>query len=203
MFLKFFKIGQTTTYTSIDSILLEEGEQDVFPIESAHALTPPGFLPHQLNLKVGAMVILVRNLNIKQGLCNGTRLIVTNCQQNYIAAVILHGKFAGIEVLIPQIFHESNEHESIRMRRLQIPVRLAFAMTINKSQGQTFDRIGIMLPESVFSHGQLYVAFSRVRSYDSVKVYVKDIPAGHNRQGRIAGRVGTYTKNIVYRSVFQ
>ncbi|EFN63255.1 hypothetical protein EAG_16042, partial [Camponotus floridanus] len=61
-------------------------------------------------------------------------------------------------------------------RRRQFPVKLAFAMTINKSQGQTFDKIAIDLRKDIFSHffpGQLYVAFSvcRVRSWDSLKVY--------------------------------
>jgi len=47
-------------------------------------------------------------------------------------------------------------------------------MTIKKSQGQTFDKIAIDLRKDIFSHGQLYVAFSRVRSWDSLKVYLKD-----------------------------
>jgi ATP-dependent DNA helicase PIF1 len=47
-------------------------------------------------------------------------------------------------------------------------------MTINKSQGQTFDQVGIYLPEPVFSHGQLYVAFSRATSKEGVKVVVKE-----------------------------
>ncbi|UYV68085.1 hypothetical protein LAZ67_5003007 [Cordylochernes scorpioides] len=53
---------------------------------------------------------------------------------------------------------------------LTFPLRLAFAMTINKAQGQTFDRVGLLLQEPVFMHGQLYVAFSRVRTFDSIRV---------------------------------
>ena len=45
-------------------------------------------------------------------------------------------------------------------------------MTINKSQGQTCDKVGIFLPEPVFSHGQLYVAFSRARTINDVTVSI-------------------------------
>jgi len=47
------------------------------------------------------------------------------------------------------------------LRRRQFPVRPAFAMTINKAQGQTMQRVGVLLDEPVFSHAQLYVASSR------------------------------------------
>ena len=59
------------------------------------------------------------------------------------------------------------------MKRIQFPVRLAFVMTINKAQGQTFNRVGIYLPHLVFSHGQLYVAFSRVSCFGNVRVKVE------------------------------
>jgi hypothetical protein len=65
-------------------------------------------------------------------------------------------------------------------------VRPAFAMTINKSQGQTMKSVGVYLPNSVFTHGQLYVALSRVGSPGAVKLLVVNgwrhahdgIPAG-------------------------
>lgn len=80
------------------------------------------------------------------------------------------------------------------VKRKQFPVRVAFAMTINKSQGQTLRRLGIYLPDPVFAHGQLYVAFSRVFSLDSVKVKVGNTTT----QGEFPRHTGTFTANVVY-----
>ena len=74
-------------------------------------------------------------------------------------------------------------------------------MTINKSQGQTFDKIGILLRTPVFSHGQLYVAVSRVRNFESVSFMVETQPPGDKAQGIIAGNAGIYTQNIVNKTV--
>ena len=62
------------------------------------------------------------------------------------------------------------EGMSTKFTRHQFPIRPAFAMTINKSQGQTFERVGVDLRKGVFDHGQLYVAFSRTREFGSLKV---------------------------------
>ena len=61
-----------------------------------------------------------------------------------------------------------------RMRRRQFPVTLAFAMTINKSQSQTLENVGLFLPIPVFSHGQLYVALLRVKSRSGLKILITD-----------------------------
>jgi ATP-dependent exoDNAse (exonuclease V) alpha subunit len=81
----------------------------------------------------------------------------------------------------------------------QFPIRVSYAMTINKSQGQTFKVVGIYLPEPVFSHGQLYVAFSRAKSEASVKVKVLKTA----KQGKIVKNSNaTFTVNCVYKEVF-
>ena len=76
------------------------------------------------------------------------------------------------------------------MKRKQFPIKLAFAMTINKSQGQTLSRVGVHLQTSCFSHGQLYVALSRVGDPDQLKISL-----AHDR-GAI-----TRTTNKVYSQV--
>jgi len=76
---------------------------------------------------------------------------------------------------------------------LQFPVRVAFAITINRAQGQTLNKMGLYLPQPVFSHGQLYVALSRVISYQCIKVLIL-----HNNY-----QEDCQTKNIVYNEIFQ
>ena len=75
-------------------------------------------------------------------------------------------------------------------KRRQFPVKIAFAMTVNKSQGQTFDKIGIDLRKELFTHGQFYVAISRVRSWNSLKIYVG------NKSNR------NVPKNYVYKKLY-
>ncbi|WVZ82856.1 hypothetical protein U9M48_030068 [Paspalum notatum var. saurae] len=65
-------------------------------------------------------------------------------------------------------------------KRKQFPVRLSFAMTVNKAQSQTIPNVGVYLPELVFSHGQLYVALSRATSRSNIKILV--IPATDNNK---------------------
>jgi ATP-dependent DNA helicase PIF1 len=80
--------------------------------------------------------------------------------KNVIEAIILNGKFRGENILLPRIPIILTD-VPIQFNRLQFPIRLAFAMTINKSQGQTISICGLDLSTSYFLHGQLYVACSR------------------------------------------
>lgn len=140
-------------------------------------------------------LILLRNLRPDQGLCNGTKLICRALHRYYIEAEIATpGTHAGTTVLIPRLKLSAKiEGTAIELSRKQLPVRPAFAMTINKFQGQTLSRVGVYLPAPVFSHGQLYVALSRVTDYRNLQVMAE---FDEDTQSHI-------TKNIVYPEVFR
>lgn len=154
MTLFLYFIGETRTYISADSVEVEAEEQDIFPIEVANTFTPSGCPPHKLNLKIGAIVILLLNIDVKRGLCNGTRLQVSRMMEDMIEVKIIAGQYKDRRHLLTRMpFNPDDLPLDIRLKRIQLPVRLAFAMTFNKSQGQTFDKVGLLLKEPVFSHG--------------------------------------------------
>ncbi|KAD5508647.1 hypothetical protein E3N88_16350 [Mikania micrantha] len=185
--------GQIFTYLSTDSITPRTGDRGdtemLYPPDYLNQLNFSGIPSHQLNLKVNSPVILMRNLNQTCGLCNGTRLLISQLLPKVIEATIITGNAIGQRVYIPRIAFIHNDKElPFVFRRRQFPLRMCYAMTINKSQGQSLNKIGIYLPQNIFCHGQLYVALSRATSPQSLKLLIvpqDDFP------------VGT-TKNIVY-----
>ncbi|XP_047137509.2 ATP-dependent DNA helicase PIF1-like [Hydra vulgaris] len=140
--------------------------------------------------------MLLRNLDLKAGLCNGTRLIVRALQNNYIDGQVLTGVSVGKRVFVPRVqLTQSDSNLPFTLKRRQFPVRLAYSMTINKSQGQTFDKVGIYLKNPCFSHGQLYVACSRTRSFNTLFFKIDE----HSLQGMSFNKC--YTNNVVFTNV--
>ena len=139
--------------------------------------------------------MLMRNLNPTLGLCNGTRLICKAFFSHVIETEIIIGVYCNQRVLIPRIsFIPSDVDLPFEFKRRQFPIRPAFAMTINKAQGQTMKYVGIFLPQQVFSHGQLYVALSRVSSERKICIMVEC--EKYKRSDKI------FTKNVVYNEIF-
>ncbi|XP_071916266.1 uncharacterized protein [Coffea arabica] len=186
--------GQPYTYTSTDRTLNERDQRDYE--DFLNSLNPKGLPPHKLILKDNCPVILLRNLNPAEGLCNGTCLICKELGKNTICAEIAIGQHRGKKVLFPRIPLQSadSEKNGIPFKRTQFPIKLCFAMTINKSQGQTLDYVGIYLREPVFSQGQLYIALSRAKTSTAVKVLI--VPGTYS-DSVTCGKM----RNVVYREV--
>ena len=158
-------------FKSIDEIADDGTDQHMhYPIEYLNSLNPPGVPPHDLHLKEGAIVMLLRNLAVHNGLCNGTRLRVESMGAFVLCCRFIAGERNGHIVIIPRIDNHCDSRLPFRLMRRQYPVRLAFAMTINKSQGQTSSKVGLHRPTELFSPGKLSVVLSGVRSCDDMKI---------------------------------
>ena len=101
--------------------------------------------------------------------------MITKLSANTIEAKISHGRHTGYDIIIPRIpIIPSNSTLPFEFRRVQFPVSLCFAMSINKSQGQTFKAVGIDMTDNSFTHGMRYVTLSRVGSLDFLTLLVRE-----------------------------
>jgi PIF1-like helicase/Helicase len=168
--------GDSKTFSSADSYSFESPtreENDNIPLEFLHGLNPTGLPLAHLSLKIGCPVILLRNIDKRKGLCNGTRGTILQMSNRVLEIHLISGDHAGETALIPRIELSpslTGLDFAIKLNRRQFPVQLAFAMTINKAQGQTVSHVGVDLRKPVFSHGQLYVALSRATSMQHIHV---------------------------------
>ena len=207
--------GEERTYKSADFFGPDAAEEEgVYPVEVLNTLTPSGMAPHQLTLRVGAPVVFLRNLNRDQGMMNGTRGVILALRPWSVQVKLTTGPRSGESFVVPRINLTASDSgdDHIRFIRRQLPLRLAYCMTINKAQGQTFRpatslpqgsyrlergfapsphtvvlrcvffpswvhdmgccacRVAVWLPSPVFSHGQLYVALSRVGEASALRV---------------------------------
>ena len=176
-------------YESADTIAKDHLVQ-TYPTEFLNSLTLSGLPPHEMELKVGHPVMLLQNLcaGSRNGLCNGTRMIILWLCDQVIEVEIASGVKKGKCVLIPHItLIPSDSDFPFTLKRRHFPIWPYFSMSANKVQGQTLDFVGVYLPDSVCSLGQLYVALSRVCKSSSLAILL------NNMEG--------YTRNIVYPKV--
>ena len=119
-------------------------------------------------------------------------MIVTRMWDRVLEVRLIGGEHDGEIALIPRITltpTSSNADVTFKFKRCQFPVRLAFALSINKSQGQSVQYVGIDVRIPVFAHGQLYVALSRATASHNIRVLLPD------------DSTESITSNVVYEEV--
>eukprot|EP00918_Siedleckia_nematoides_P062640 GHVU01136559.1.p1 GENE.GHVU01136559.1~~GHVU01136559.1.p1 ORF type:complete len:334 (+),score=6.81 GHVU01136559.1:674-1675(+) len=152
---------------------------------------PPNFPLHQLSLRVGMTIMMLRNLDPPRDICNGTRLLIRSVITNPWLVVASPLEFPEVRVAIPRIKLPAGPRKyGFRWSRTQFPILPGYCATINKAQGQTVEHAGIYLEEPVFAHGHLYTAATRSRCPLNVNFFVPD-PKSRE------------TTNIIYREVLR
>lgn len=125
----------------------------------------------RLELCEGCQVMLLYNKDVEAGLVNGSRGVVVGFRKEDSAPIVqfLHGDPICIDM------HEWKNNDVPSLKRIQIPLRVAYAVTIHKSQGATLDCALVDIGSSTFECGQAYVALSRVRNLESLYIHNLDI----------------------------
>jgi ATP-dependent exoDNAse (exonuclease V) alpha subunit len=145
----------------------------IYPIEYLNSIRTSALPLAKLKLKVGCLIMFLRNLKASQGLCNGSQGILTKMTPHVIEIRLISGEHNGKKAFIPHIsISPLVKQIAFAMKRRQFPIHLAFPMTINKSQ--SMDHIGLALCSDFFAHGQLYVALSPCTSNRRVNALFKN-----------------------------
>jgi ATP-dependent DNA helicase PIF1 len=121
--------------------------------------------PDKLQLCCGAQVMLLHNLDLEQGLANGSRGVVIGFIEDLPVVKFLN----GVERIIDHHCWETEEDKVKQLRITQIPLKLAWAITCHRSQGCTLDYAEVNLG-NLFAYGQAYVALSRVKTKEGLKI---------------------------------
>ncbi|KIH64075.1 Ulp1 protease family, catalytic domain protein [Ancylostoma duodenale] len=193
--------GEYTDVYGVDEAVQEEDGIDGLPFddeEDIHRETPTGTLPYLLRLKKGCILMLLRNIDITSQLCDGTSLQLHDVvyDDKHVPLILRCRNLITDNVCFiprtPNVYE--NKLSGIAFKRLQFPVRLAFCMTVNKSQGQTFEKVGLILRTPAFAHGTIYVALSHSKCRGNTK-----ITTNGNCQRLSSGDI--LIRNVVYREV--
>lgn len=160
--------------TSVDTVG-DFDSQTMIQTEYLNSLNLSGLPKHELKLKKNTAVILLRNMDIKAGHCNGTRYLVKEIGR-YRLLLEKSNQTEGDKnttLLLQRIpMRYGGKQFPFELKHLQFPIKIAFALTINRSQGLFVSKCGILLPKNVWTHGQIYVAFSRCGNPKNIYVWV-------------------------------
>jgi hypothetical protein len=121
-------------------------------------------IPELVSFCVGDQVVVTANIDQDEGIVNGTRGLVIDVKERKVNIKRINGEQVWIN------YHTSTNAEDSNLSVSYMPLKLAYALSIHKSQGMTLDAIEIDIGSKIFAAGQAYTALSRAQSLESVKV---------------------------------
>ncbi|XP_023767497.2 uncharacterized protein LOC111916089 [Lactuca sativa] len=162
--------GDEVEYLSSDCIcesefLNDQFDANLYSPDVLNGLKVSGLPNHKLVLKIGVPVMLLRNIDQKNGLCNGTRVQVLSLGKRVIEAHIITGTNIGNRTFIPRMsLTPSKKKIPFKFTRRQFPLAVCFAMTIKKSQGQSLSKVGLFLKDPVFHMDNCMLSYLEFRA---------------------------------------
>lgn len=117
-----------------------------------------------VNLTIGTQIMVIRNISIENKLFNGTRGIVISLNEKSVGIQDIHNNIHTIEY-----YNDINQNDKLRYISF-MPLKLAYAMSIHKSQGASIDYLELDLGDDIFISGQLYTALSRATNINNIRV---------------------------------
>lgn len=179
------------------NIIKENDDNDDYNPDFLSLLTHNGVPLHDLELKVGAICSLMRNMSVKKGLVKNARLIIEQLHHRFIQVRLINNLTGNISdpICIPRIrFEFTPSHSSWTVHRVQFPLRLAYATTFHGCVGLTLDKTVLDTRTDVFTHGQLYTSLSRVRNRADTRLL-------RNEDSQLDEEHLHITANIVYKDL--
>ncbi len=147
-------------------------QPDLYPKEIVAGMRMPGAPPSSLKLKLGARYMIIKNM--MKTVFNGVRCtLVAFAGSRCVFVKLISGPGSGTTILLPAcVFTITAEQSGLpfTIRRRQLPLILAYAVTVHKAQGQTLSTVGLYITTAIFTHGQLYTALSRTRGWSNIVV---------------------------------
>ena len=153
----------------LEKLLFNEPKSNIFVAyftKNVNDVLKQKLTEYNIFLCVGSQVMITRNISIENEVVNGTRGIVVNIDNNSCFVKTVNG-------FIHQINYYPQEYKNKYVKNLSImfmPIKLAYALTIHKSQGSTIDYLEIDLGSKIFEYGQGYTALSRGKKLENIKI---------------------------------
>jgi hypothetical protein len=193
----------TRTYLSVntpDAYDVYDPTSAILATDNLQSIESANMPPHALTLRIGTPVMCMQNLDVANGICNGTTMIVEQLCANIVWVKVKTRFGLRSHPIAPTRFIYSSN--GFKFTRTQLPIRVAFAVTINRAQGATYDYVALHATYPIWAHGMLFVAVTRVTSPEGLTILcdpnlMVDAPGGAVDESGSIQRHAT-TRNIVH-----